>query len=252
MELRLDDKTALVTGAGRNLGRAIALALAEAGARVVVNARSNRDEAEAVVREIQASGGQAIVHLADVGDLTAVSAMIDEAARLLGPVNILVNNAAIRPHQPFFSIEPEDWDLVLRTNLSSAYYSARAALPSMTERGFGRIINISGVDGFKGAANRAHNVACKAGLIGLTKALALEFGPMGVTVNAVVPGAFDTTRDPKNYPSWPPGQAFLERLPVPRLGQPEEVGQLCAFLASDAAAYITGQSIHVNGGLLLA
>ncbi len=251
MEIRLDGKTALVTGAGRNLGRSIALSLAEAGAAVVVNARTNREEAEAVVREIEASGGQAVAHLADVGDVAAVAAMVDEASRRFGPVDILVNNAAIRPHQPFLSIEPEDWDNVIRTNLSSAFYGARAALPAMMERGFGRIINISGIDGVQGAANRAHNVACKAGIIGFTKALALECGPKGVTVNAVVPGAFDTTRDPKNYPNWPPGEAFLNRIPARRLGRSEEVGHICTFLASAAAAYITGQSIHVNGGLLM-
>ncbi len=251
MQLRLDGKTALVTGAGRNLGRAIALALGEAGARVAVNARTSRAEAEAVAEAVRQAGGEALVALADVGNPAAVEEMATSAVQRFGPIDILVNNAAVRPRQALLEITPEDWDRVLRNNLSSAFYCARAVLPSMRRRGFGRIINISGVDGVKGATHRAHNVTAKAGLIGLTKALALEAGHAGITVNAVVPGAFDTSRNAKDYPNWPPPAQWLKQLPVSRLGESGEVAALCLYLASDAAAYITGQAIHINGGLLM-
>jgi 3-oxoacyl-[acyl-carrier protein] reductase len=251
MRETLEGRVALVTGAGRNLGRAMALALAEAGARVAVNARANRGEALAVVGEIEAAGSEGLAVLGDVGDRAAIVSMVEEVSKRFGSVDLLVNNAGIRPRQSFLEIEPEDWDRVLRTNLTSVFACSRAVVEPMIEQGFGRIINITGVDGVGGAPHRAHNVACKAGMIGLTKALAVELGHSGITVNAVAPGAFDTTRDPRNYPEWPPPPAFFETLPVPRLGQPEEVGALCAFLASEAAGYITGQTIHTNGGMLM-
>ena len=218
---------------------------------MAVNARANREEAGAVVEEVEAAGSAGMAVLGDVGERADILAMVEAVSKELGSVDVLVNNAGIRPRQSFLEIEPEDWDRVLRTNLTSVYACSRAVVEPMMERGFGRIINITGVDGVGGAPHRAHNVACKAGMIGLTKALAMELGSSGITVNAVAPGAFDTTRDPKNYPEWPPPAEFFARLPVPRLGQPEEVGTLCAFLASEAAGYITGQTIHTNGGMLM-
>jgi NAD(P)-dependent dehydrogenase (short-subunit alcohol dehydrogenase family) len=247
---RLDGRVALVTGAGRNLGRAIALTFARAGAHVIVNARSNRDEAEAVAAEARTYGVQALACLADVSDERQVQAMMSEAFGAFDAIDILVNNAAIRPRQSFLEITSSDWERVLRTNLFSAYYACQAVIPRMVMRHRGRILNISGADGFMGAANRAHNVASKAGIVGLTKGLAAEFGKDGITVNAVVPGLFDTTRDAAHY-SNTVLTAWLEGLPIRRPGQPDELSEVCLFLASDEAAYITGQSLHVNGGGLM-
>jgi NAD(P)-dependent dehydrogenase (short-subunit alcohol dehydrogenase family) len=247
---RLDQRVALVTGAGRNLGRAIALAFAREGAHVLVNARTNRDEAEAVAAEARTYGVRALPYLADVSDEKQVQDMVRAAIDTFGAVDVLVNNAAVRPRQGFLEITSEDWERVLRTNLFSAYYACQAVLPGMVARRRGRILNISGADGFMGAANRAHNVASKAGIVGLTKGLAAEFGPAGITVNAVVPGLFDTTRDAAHY-SNTVLTAWLEGLPIRRIGQPDELSEVCLFLASDEAAYITGQSLHVNGGGLM-
>ena len=251
MQVTLEGKTALITGAGRNLGRAMALAFAEAGAKLVLNARASRDELEAVAEEVRALGSEALPLLADVGDAQAVARMVAQALAWAVGVDILVNNAAKRPRQSFLETSVEDWDRVIRTNLSGAFYCSRSVVPSMVERGYGRIINISGIDGQMGASNRVHNVSCKAGLMGMTKAMASELGRFGVTVNSIVPGAFDTTRDLKDYPGWPPSEASMRRYAVPRLGRPEELGPLSVYLASEASGYVTGQSIHINGGLFM-
>ncbi len=246
--MSIPGKTALVTGAGRNIGRAIALAMAGAGANVVVNYRSNRDEGESVAAEARELGVEAVAIKADVGEPDAVGEMGREAIDRFGAVDILVNNAAVRHRQNFLSITPEEWDRVIASNLSGAFYCTRTVVPSMLERGSGRIINISGTDGFQGRAVRAHNVASKGGLAGFTKAIAVEFGHRGITSNVVVPGIMDTSRDPEHYPDWPPTRDTLDRLPVPRMGLPDEVARVCVFLASDDSSYITGQTIHVSGG----
>lgn len=246
--MSLNGKTALVTGAGRNIGRAIALALAGAGANVVVNYRSNRDEGESVAAEAREFGLEAVAIKADIGDPNAVRKMGREAIDRFGAVDVLVNNAAVRHRQDFLSITSEEWDRVIASNLSGAFYCTRAVLPSMLERGSGRIINISGTDWFQGRALRAHNVASKGGLAGLTKAIAVEFGHCGITCNMVVPGIMDTSRDPEHYPDWPPAQETLDHLPVPRMGLPDEVARVCVFLASDDSSYVTGQTVHVSGG----
>jgi 3-oxoacyl-[acyl-carrier protein] reductase len=244
----LNGKTALVTGAGRNIGRAIAMAMAMAGANVVVNYRSNHDEGDSVADEVRRLGVDAVAIQADVGDPDAVREMARTAIDRFGSVDVLVNNAAVRHREDFLSITPDEWDRVIGSNLSGAFYCARAVIPSMLDREWGRIINISGTDGFQGRALRAHNVAAKGGLGGLTKSIAVEFGHQGITCNVVVPGIMDTTRDPEHYPDWPPSQETLDSLPVPRMGQSDEVGRVCAFLASDDSSYITGQTIHVSGG----
>jgi NAD(P)-dependent dehydrogenase (short-subunit alcohol dehydrogenase family) len=250
-----EGRTALVTGAGRNIGRAIALAFARAGANVGVIVRANRGEADAVAAEVRACGVRAALALGDVGDAQACARMVAEIAGELGPVDYLVNNVGRRRRQAFLDITPEDWDSVIATNLSSAFYLSRLVLPGMAQRGFGRIINIGGPDGARGLRLRAHNVACKAALVGLTKAIALEFGVHGVTANVVVPGNIETSRDEADYPDFQQVveglQAAAERsqIAIPRQGTPEEVAHGVIFLASDKAAYLTSQTLYVAGGL---
>lgn len=252
MVAELHGKTALVTGASQNLGRAMAMALARAGADVIVNARKNHAAAEAVADEIRAMGRQALVVMADVGHPESVEEMAHAALSRFPRVDILVNNAAVRPRQAFLAITFEEWEQVLRTNLYGAIYCTRRFLPAMVSAGSGRIINVSGIDVYEPMTHRAHNMTCKASIIGLTRALAKEFGPAGITVNTIVPGIFDTTRATEDYPMWPlPPEVIKEMVPVGRFGRPEEVGPLCVFLASDESAYINGQAIHCNGGRIM-
>lgn len=238
-----------MTGSGRNIGRGIALAFAQRGANVVINARSNREEVEVVAEEARSHGVEAMAYLANVGDPAEVSMMAQSALDRFHVIDILVNNAASRPRESFLDITVEGWDSIIRSNLSSLFYLTRALIEPMMDSRWGRIINISGTDGLRGRENRAHNVACKSGMIGLTKAMALEFGRFGITANVVVPGITDTTRPSEHYPDWPPTKEALEaQLPISRMGTSEELGEVCAFLTSDAASYITGQTLPVNGG----
>ncbi|HKT53987.1 MAG TPA: SDR family NAD(P)-dependent oxidoreductase [Caulobacteraceae bacterium] len=248
-------RTALVTGGGRNIGRAIALAFARAGAKVGIIVNSNRAQGEAVAEEIRAAGGQAHVAVGDVGDAANCKTMVEQVIAALGPIDYLVNNAARRPRQSFLEITPDEWDSVVASNLSSIFYLSRLVLPGMVERKFGRIINIGGPDGMKGMRLRAHNVACKAGLVGLTKAIALEFGIHGITANIVVPGIMNTSREKKDYPEIQKIIAGLKEaqersdISIPRPGEPEELANAVMFFASDEAAYLTAQSLYVAGGL---
>ena len=242
----LEGRVALVTGAGRNIGRAIALDLAEAGAAVVVNTRASRDAAEAVVREIEARGGRALLALADVTDPAAVRAMIDAAAARFGRLDILVNNAALRPERPFDEMPLAEFRSVVSIILEGAFLCAQLALPHLRRSDQAAIVNIGGMTGHGGAAGRAHVVAGKAGLVGLTKALAHELSPQGITVNCVVPGLIDTARTgavPDVHIRNPPL--------VGRRGRPQDVAAMVRHLAGPAGRYITGQAIHVNGGALL-
>jgi NAD(P)-dependent dehydrogenase (short-subunit alcohol dehydrogenase family) len=245
----LEGRTALVTGAGRNIGRAIALALARSGANVVVNVRANLDEAEHVVSEARKNDVSAMAVAGDVSSLDDVAAMFEQVQEQLGTVDILLNNAAVRPHQAFLDITPDDWNWVLGVGLTRAFYCAKAAVPGMVEQGWGRIINISGRDGFSGIRNRAHGVTVKAGIHGFTKALALELGEHGITVNTVVPGLIMTTRPEEWYPHLDYGER-AKNIPVRHVGDPEDVASICRYLVCDAG-YITGQAIHVNGGEFL-
>jgi NAD(P)-dependent dehydrogenase (short-subunit alcohol dehydrogenase family) len=248
----LAGRTVIVTGAGRNIGRAIALAFGDAGCNVVLNARSNRDEASEVVDGINGGPGSAVAVLGDVGDPEFDEALVRTALDRFGRVDCLINNAGRRRLQPLLDISVEDWDTILRSNLSAMFYLSRLVLPGMVERRWGRIINIGGPDGQSGSPYRAHNVTCKAGLIGLAKAISIEFAHAGVTANVVVPGMMDTTRSPVDYPGWPPSQRQIaSRVPTGRMGQSDEVAFACRYLASQAAAYITGQTLHVNGGMYM-
>ncbi|GMV01367.1 MAG: 3-oxoacyl-[acyl-carrier-protein] reductase FabG [Burkholderiales bacterium] len=244
----LAGRTVIVTGSGRNIGRAIALSLARLGANVVVNGHRDQDALESVAREIRAIGTEALTCIADVSDDAAVGAMVDRAVETFGAVDIAISNVAIRRKQAFLDITPQDWDEVLRTNLSAAFYLARHVVPRMRERHWGRIVLVSGFDGFWGhVTDRAHNVTAKAGLHGLTMALAREFGRDGITANTVAPGAIDTIRDWSQYTHQEKARLESE-IPCGRYGRPDEVASACDFLCSERGAFVSGQVIHVNGG----
>lgn len=241
-------RTAVVTGSGRNIGRAIALALAEGGANVVVNGHRDRDAVDRVVREIGEAGGRALGVMADVSSHDQVAELVRKAVAAFGSVDIAVSNVAIRPKQAFLDISLEDWNAVLATNLSAAFYLARNAIPHMRARRWGRIIHIAGFDGFWAQiTDRAHNITAKAGLHGLAKALAREFGADGITANTVAPGAIDTIRDWSQYSHQDKAKLEAE-IPSGRYGKTEEVAAACAFLCADTGAFVSGQAIHVNGG----
>jgi 3-oxoacyl-[acyl-carrier protein] reductase len=240
-------RVALVTGSVRNIGRAIALGLAADGAAVVVHSKTVAPAGEQLVSEIREKGGRAIYCAADVSVEAEVARLVGEATKAFGRIDVLVNNAAIRRLSPIERMTLAEWREVMGANLDSAFLCARACLPHMG-RG-GRIINIGGLSAHRGAGQRAHVVASKAGIVGLTKALAIELAERGITVNCVVPGSIDTTRD-ANAGAIPPHPQGFDA-PVGRQGRPEEIAAMVAYLAGERAAYVTGQTIHVNGGLYL-
>ncbi len=242
----LAGKVALVTGAARNIGRAIARSLAAGGAAVLVNARTSRAEAEQTVSMIEAAGGKAALHVADVTDPRAVAAMVEAAAARFGRLDLLVNNAAIRAETPFAQITFEDWRRVLSTVLDGAFLCTQAVLPHLIRAGGGSIVNIGGLTAHKGADGRAHVIAAKSGLAGLTRALALDLAPHHVTVNCVVPGTIETVRGLPGAPERPQHRRSLP--PIGRRGEPEEIAAMVRTLCGPDMRYVTGQTIHVNGG----
>jgi 3-oxoacyl-[acyl-carrier protein] reductase len=244
----LTGKVAIVTGAGRNIGRAIALALAEGGASVLVNARSNRAEAEAVAREIEVLGGKALVHIGNVADAASVQAMADAAVKHFGRIDILVNNAALRREKPFAEMSYAEWREVMDVTLDGAFHCVKACLPALRVSGTGTIVNIGGLSAHTGAKNRAHVVTAKAGIIGFTCALAHDLAPDGITVNCVVPGLIGTPR-PKDRPE--PAHHLTHQTITGERGRPEDIAATVRFLCGPAARYINGQAIHVNGGAYL-
>src|SRR4029453_13411344 len=248
MTREIAGKVAVVTGAGRNIGRAIALALADGGAAVVVNARSNRAEAESVVREIEAASGKALVHVGDVADAEAGQAMADAAVKQFGRIDILVNNAALRGEKPFAEMDYAAWREILDVTLDGAFHCVKASLPALRQCGAGTIVNIGGLSAHTGAANRAHVVTAKAGIVGFTRALAHDLAADGITVNCVVPGPFGTP-PPKDKPE--PAQQATPHTISGKKGSPEDVAAMVRFLCGPAARYITGQAIHANGGAYL-
>ena len=241
----LEGKTALVTGSGRNLGRAILLEFAARGANVVVNALGNRAEAEAVAEQTRALGADALVTLGDVGDRDAVQAMVREALRRFDSIDISVSNAATRPHQGVLAVSAEEWRRALATNLDASFHLAQAVAPSMIERGWGRIIHIGG--GFGVAPGRVHTLAGKGGLLGLTRALAADLGRYGVTANMVAPAAIDVEGERGESPP----ASGPDAVPAGRWGTPGDVAWACAFLASERSGFITGQTLYVNGGRMM-
>ncbi len=241
-------RTALVTGSGRNIGRAIALALARDGVNVVVNGHSDQAAIDRVVGEIHAAGGSAIGIRADVSKHDEVAAMVDRAATQFGSIDILVSNVGIRRMQPFLEISLDDWQAVINTNLSAAFYLTRNVIPYMQKQKWGRVILVSGFDAFWGQVTlRAHNLAAKSGLHGLSKALAREFGSDGITANTVAPGAIDTVRDWSQYKHQPREQLEKE-IPLGRFGHVDELAAACTYLCSDGGGFVSGQVLHVNGG----
>ena len=254
--MRLKGKTALITGASRNIGRAIALAFAAEGADLVLNTRVNREELDAVADECRKAGVRAVPALADISAAAAVEAMVTQGLAELGAIDVLVCNAAIRPHKALTETALEDWHHVLAVNLHSAFYLARAVVPAMKERGRGSIIAVGGQSSLTGRPNTAAVTAAKTGLLGLVRALAAELGPFGIRANMVVPGFIDTER---RYAEWypefrqaPPGAPEqLKQIPLGRLGRAEDIADACVFLASDASSYITGDTIRVMGGRLI-
>jgi len=248
--LKLAGRVALVTGSGRNIGRAIALAFAQAGADVVIHARTSREQVESVTEEARAVGARALACLADVRDPEAMGQVVAAAREQLGPIDILVNCAAVRGERRFEELTPEEWREPLSVVLDGAYVCTRAVVGGMIEQQRGTIVNIIGLTGQAGAPRRAHVVAAKSGLIGLTKALALEYADRGITVNGVSPGMIATDRAV--------GSAVVDPLhrrsrvvPLGREGRPEEVAGLCCYLATEEARFVTGQILAVNGGTYL-
>jgi len=241
----LGGKVAIVTGAGRNIGRAIALTLAEGGASVLVNARSNRAEADAVAREIAANGGKALVHIGDVADAAAVQAMAEAAEKHFGRIDILVNNAALRREKPFAEMSYAEWREIMGVTLDGAFHCVKACLAALQRSEAGTIVNIGGLSAHTGAKDRAHVVTAKAGIIGFTRALACDLASDDVTVNCVVPGLIGTPR-PKERPE--PAHHLTHQTLTGARGKPEDVAAAVRFLCGPGARYITGQAIHSNGG----
>jgi len=245
----LDHRVAVVTGSGRGIGRAIALELARQGAAVVINDVGDAAPAQQACQEILDKGGRSQVILADISQSTEASRLIDDTLKAYGRVDILVNNAGITRDQLVLRLSDEDWDRVLSINLKGAFLCIKSALRPMLKQRWGRIINISSVTGIIGNPGQANYAADKAGLLGLTKAVAREVASRGVTVNAVAPGAIDTAM--LRNVSEELRQEMIKQIPIGRLGTPEDVANMVAFLASESTSYITGQVFHVDGGMVM-
>lgn len=244
----LKGRVAFITGAGRNIGRAIALALAKDGAAVVVNARSNKGEVDAVVAEIEKSGGQALALLGDVADPAAVESMIAAAAKHFGRIDMLINNAAVRAEQSLEAMSYENWRRILSVILDGAFLCTKAALPHLKKSDMGSIVNFGGLSAHTGSKDRAHVVTAKAGIIGLTRALAHDLAADKITVNCVVPGLINTQRPAT---ALNPEHHSKHDTLFGRRGEPAEVATIVRFLCGPGARYITGQTIHVSGGAYL-
>ncbi|MBO4852890.1 MAG: 3-oxoacyl-[acyl-carrier-protein] reductase [Schwartzia sp.] len=245
----LDGKCALVTGASRGIGRAVALKLASEGAKVALNFAGNEAAAEAVKQEIEAAGGEAILVKADVADEAAVQAMVQKTADAFGRIDILVNNAGITRDGLLARMKEEDWDAVLSTNLKGVFLATKAVAKVMMKQRAGRIVNMASVVGITGNAGQANYAAAKAGVIGFTKTIAKELASRGVTANAVAPGFIAT--DMTAVLSDKAKEAALAGIPLGRMGTPEDIAAAVLFLVSDQASYITGQVLNVDGGMVM-
>lgn len=247
--MSLEGKVALVTGGSRGIGEAIALRLAEQGADVAVCASRSLERAQEVATRIETTGRKSLALQADVADEEAVTGLFKQIEDELGPVGILINNAGINRDGLMMRLKPEDWDAVLNVNLRGAYLCTKVAARPMMKARSGRIVNISSVVGLRGNAGQANYAASKAGLIGLTKSTAREFASRGITVNAVCPGYIPTEMT-EGIPE-DAKEALLAQIPLGRMGSPDEIAAAVGFLASDDAAYITGQAVVVDGGMVM-
>ncbi len=240
-------KAALVTGGGRNIGRACVLGLAEDGFDVAINGSSDRAACEKVAKEAEKLGARTLVVMGDVGKSEECKRIAEEVIKQFGAVDVLINNAALRPNKPFLEMSEADWRRVISVDLDAAVWLSRACLPGMLNKGWGRIVNFTGMNAIHGHAGRTPVSVAKHGVWGLTKALAVEFGPRNITANAISPGPIAPDVGETNA-SAQARQQTLARVPLGRMGRPVEVAAAARLLVSDAGAYINGQMIQVNGG----
>ena len=247
--MNLSNKIAVVTGASRGIGRAIALELAKQGAKVVVNYSGSEERALLVVGEIKAAGGEAIAVQANVADADSVTQLMNTTIETFGSIDILVNNAGITRDNLLMRMKEDEWDDVINTNLKGVFLCTKAVTRQMMKQRQGRIINISSIVGVAGNAGQANYVAAKAGVIGLTKTTAKELVSRNILVNAIAPG-FITTDMTDELPI-ELKEGMLSQIPLAKLGQPEDIAKAVAFFASDAASYITGQTLHIDGGMVM-
>ncbi len=238
-------RSAFISASGRNIGCSVALELARGGANVAINGRADRAACEAVAAEARATGVEAVVLMGDVGDPADAARLADAALSRFGTIDILVNNAGLRPHQPLLSITDADWAAVLGVNLEAPFRLARAFLPGMVERRWGRIVNFAGMNAIRGAAGYAHISAAKHGAWGLVKSIATEFGPHGITANVVSPGPIRPDGDEAADTA---AEAARLGVPAGRTGLPADIGPLVALLCSEAGGFLSGQMIAINGG----
>jgi 3-oxoacyl-[acyl-carrier protein] reductase len=245
-EMADERKVALVTGSALNIGRAIALALAADGFRIMTTARQSETDTRETARLVRDAGSDADTHMADISDPKQAAALVEATVKRFGRLDVLVNNASIRRQTKFADMTPEEWREIMSATIDGAFYCAHAATPHIIAAGGGTIINLGGISAHIGAVGRVHAVTAKAGMIGLTRALAKELAPHNITVNTVVPGSIDTVRG--FAAGGNSGRAALPDSPIARRGKPEEIASMVRFLCSDEARYVTGQSIHVNGG----
>ena len=256
--MKLEGKVALVTGAGRNIGRAIALAMANNGASVAVNGLQNQDSIDEVARLIETSGGKALPILTDVSNPAQVNKMVEKIASTLGPVDILISNVGIRPHGPIHKVSAAEWRTVMSVNLDAAFYLSKAVLPGMIKAESGSLIAIAGLAAFGVRKDAVAVATAKAGLIGLMRGIAFDYGQIGIRANVVSPGSINTDRyDQRAYLTGnaptivQDDQGRRQGIPMQRMGTPEEVAAACVFLSSADAGYTTGQTLHVGGGVYM-
>lgn len=243
------NKVAVVTGSALNIGRAIALHLARTGFNLIVTARQSRDDTEETARLVRDAGAEAHVHMADISDPAQARGLIAAAVDRFGRLDALVNNASVRRQTPFAEMTPEEWREIMGATLDGAFYCAHAAAPHIAAAGGGSIVNLGGISSHVGAVGRVHAITAKAGMVGLTRALAKELAKDGITVNTVVPGSIETIRGAAAGGNH--GRAALPDALLGRRGKPDEIAAMVRFLCSDEARYVTGQTIHVNGGAFM-